>query len=221
VSKSKPDLSAAIQDYLKEIYKLEAEGTRPTTSAIARRIGVAPSSVTSMLKKLAALGLAEHSPYRGVELSEAGTKIALEVIRHHRLLEQYLAETLGVPIDAVHAEADRLEHVLSEELEARIDEQLGYPTHDPHGDPIPDAGLHMDTKRLRSLDSLAPGQPATIRRVPDSDAELLRYLAGLRLVPGGRVTMRRSEPFDGPVTVEVEGQEHAISRELAMQIGIA
>ena len=220
MSKSRPDLSAAIQDYLKEIYKLESEGTRPTTSAIARRMGVAPSSVTSMLKKLAALGLAEHSPYRGVELSEAGTKIALEVIRHHRLLEQYLAETLGVPIDAVHAEADRLEHVLSEELEARIDEQLGYPTHDPHGDPIPDAGLRMETKRLRSLDALEPGEQATISRVPDADSELLRYLAGLRLVPGGRVTMRRAEPFEGPVTVAVEGEEHAISRELAMQIGI-
>ena len=113
---SKPDLSAAIQDYLKEIYKLQAEGERPTTSSIARRMGVAPSSVTSMLKKLTVLGLAEHAPYRGVELSEAGTKIALKVIRHHRLLEQYLAETLGLGIDAVHAEADRLEHVISEEL---------------------------------------------------------------------------------------------------------
>ena len=184
-------------------------------------MGVAPSSVTSMLKKLFVLGLAEHSPYRGVELSEDGKKIALEVIRHHRLLEQYLAETLGVPIDAVHAEADRLEHVLSEELEARIDEQLGFPTHDPHGDPIPDAGLRIDMKRLRSLDALEPGEQATISRVPDGDSDLLRYLAGLRLVPGGRVTMRRSEPFDGPLTVAVDGQEHAISRALAMQIGIA
>jgi DtxR family Mn-dependent transcriptional regulator len=217
----KPDLSAAIQDYLKEIYKLEAEGKRPTTTALARRLGVAPSSVTSMLKKLAALGLAEHSPYRGVVLSDDGTKIALEVIRHHRLLEQYLAETLGVPIEAVHDEADRLEHVLSEELEARIDEQLGYPTHDPHGDPIPDARLQIETGRFRSLDALEPGEQATIRRVPDADSEILRYLAGLRLVPGGRVTMRRSEPFDGPVTVAVDGEEHALSRELAMQIGIA
>jgi DtxR family transcriptional regulator, Mn-dependent transcriptional regulator len=126
-----------------------------------------------------------------------------------------------VPIDAVHAEADRLEHVLSEELEARIDEQLGFPTHDPHGDPIPDAGLRVDTNRLRSLDALEPGEEATVKRVPDGDSDLLRYLAGLRLVPGRRVTMRRSEPFDGPVTVVVEGAEHAISRELAMQIGIA
>jgi DtxR family Mn-dependent transcriptional regulator len=140
---SKPALSVAIQDYLKEIYKLQSAGERPTTTAIARRMGVAPSSATSMLKKLAVLGLAEHAPYRGVTLTDTGERIALEIVRHHRLIEMYLAETLGLPIDALHAEADRLEHVLSEELEARIDEQLGYPTHDPHGDPIPDAGLKV------------------------------------------------------------------------------
>jgi DtxR family Mn-dependent transcriptional regulator len=218
---SKSELSVAIQDYLKEIYKIQAAGERATTTAIAKRMGVAPSSATSMLKKLAALGLAEHAPYRGIKLSPAGTKIALEVIRHHRLLEQYLAETLGLSIDAVHAEADRLEHVLSEELEARIDEKLGYPTHDPHGHPIPDAGLKLDRSQLRSLEALAPGEEATVRRVPDGDADLLRYLAKLALVPGGRVTMRRSEPFGGPVTVLVSGKEHAISRELAGQIGVA
>jgi len=218
---SKSGLSAAIQDYLKEIYKIQAAGDRATTTAIARRMGVTPSSATSMVKKLAVLGLAEHAPYRGIELSDAGTKIALEVIRHHRLLEQYLAETLGLGIDAVHAEADRLEHVLSEELEARIDEQLGYPTHDPHGDPIPDAGLNVDRSQLRSLDALQPGEEATVRRVPDGDAELLRYLAELTLVPGRRVLMRKSEPFGGPLTVAVDGSEHAISRELAEQIGVA
>src|SRR5918992_2221849 len=216
---SKSELSAAIQDYLKEIYKLQASGERPTTTAIARRLGVAPSSATSMLKKLAALGLAEHAPYQGVELSNAGTKIALEVIRHHRLLEQYLAETLGLGIDAVHAEADRLEHVLSEELEARIDEQLGYPTHDPHGDPIPDAGLRITRSSLRPLAALEPGEKATVRRVPDGDADLLRYLAELTLVPGRRVTMRRTAPFNGPLTIDVDGTEHAVSRELADQIG--
>ena len=218
---SKSELSVAIQDYLKEIYKIQAAGEKPTTTAIAKRMGVAPSSATSMLKKLAALGLAEHAPYRGIELSDAGTKIALEVIRHHRLLEQYLAETLGLSIDAVHAEADRLEHVLSEELETRIDEKLGYPTHDPHGDPIPDAGLNVERSELRSLEALEPGEEATVKRVPDGDADLLRYLAKLALVPGGRVTMRRSEPFGGPLTVLVSGQEHAISRELAGQIGVA
>jgi DtxR family Mn-dependent transcriptional regulator len=218
---SKPDLSVAIQDYLKEIYKLQAAGERATTTAIARRMGVAPSSATSMLKKLAVLGLAEHAPYRGVELSDAGAKIALEVIRHHRLLEQYLAETLGVGIDAVHAEADRLEHVISEELEARIDEQLGYPTHDPHGDPIPDPELNVDRTSLRSLEALVPGEEATVRRIPDGDAELLRYLAHLTLLPGRRVTMRESAPFGGPLTVDVDGSEHAISRELAGQIGVS
>jgi DtxR family transcriptional regulator, Mn-dependent transcriptional regulator len=218
---SKSELSVAIQDYLKEIYKIQAAGERATTTAIAKRMGVAPSSATSMIKKLAALGLARHAPYHGIELSAAGRKIALEVIRHHRLLEQYLAETLGLSIDAVHAEADRLEHVLSEELEARIDEKLGFPTHDPHGDPIPDAGLKVDRSQLRSLDALEPGEEATVKRVPDGDAALLRYLSKLALVPGGRVKMRRSEPFGGPLTILVSGKEHAISRELAGQIGVA
>jgi DtxR family Mn-dependent transcriptional regulator len=218
---SKPGLSVAIQDYVKEIYKLQSSGRRATTTVIAKAMGVAPSSATSMLKKLAALGLAEHAPYRGVELSEAGTKIALEVIRHHRLLEQYLAETLGLPIDALHEEADRLEHVISEELEARIDEQLGYPTHDPHGDPIPDAGLNVDRTALRSLEALTPGEVATVRRIPDGDAPLLRYLAELTLVPGSTVTMRKAEPFGGPITVDVDGSEHAISRELAERIGVS
>jgi DtxR family Mn-dependent transcriptional regulator len=218
---SKPALSEAIQDYLKEIYKLLAAGERATTTAIARQLGVAPSSATSMLKKLAALGLAQHAPYRGVTLTEAGNRIALEVIRHHRLLEQYLAETLGLGIDAVHAEADRLEHALSEELEARIDEQLGFPTYDPHGHPIPDAGLKVARSQLRSLDALEPGEEATVKRVPDGDADLLRYLADLALVPGGRVKVERGEPFGGPLTIAVGGSEHTITRELAAQIGVS
>ena len=215
------DLSDAIQDYLKEIYKLQAGGERATTSAIARRMRVAPSSATSMVKKLAALELVVHAPYRGVELTDAGRKIALEVIRHHRLLEQYLAKTLGLGIDAVHAEADRLEHVLSEELEERIDRALGYPTHDPHGDPIPDAELNVERSRLRSLAALEPGERAVVRRVPDGDAALLRYLEELALVPGRLVTMRATEPFGGPVTVAGESGERSISRELAAQIGVA
>ena len=215
------ELSEAIQDYLKEIYKLSASGERATTSAIAKRLGVAPSSATSMLKKLSALGLAEHAPYRGAELTPAGQRIALEVIRHHRLLEQYLAETLGLGIDAVHAEADRLEHVLSEELERRIDEALGFPTHDPHGHPIPTAELELDGSTLRSLEALEPGEEAVVRRVPDGDAEVLRYLAELALLPGRRVRRGPSEPFGGPVRVSVDDREHAISRELAGQIGVA
>jgi DtxR family Mn-dependent transcriptional regulator len=134
-------LTDAIQDYLKEIYKLGESGDRVSTSALARRQGVSAASASEMVKKLAALGLVELVPYRGVSLTRDGEQVALEVIRHHRLLELYLAETLGIGVDDVHDEADRLEHVLSEELEARIDSALGYPTHDPHGDPIPDKDL--------------------------------------------------------------------------------
>jgi DtxR family Mn-dependent transcriptional regulator len=142
-------LSDAIQDYLREIYKLSRDGGRVSTNALARGMGVAPASASAMVKKLAALELAEHAPYRGVSLTVDGERVALEVIRHHRLLELYLARTLGIHVDEVHAEADRLEHVLSEELEARIDESLGYPTHGPHGDPIPDANLEWPANPRR------------------------------------------------------------------------
>jgi DtxR family transcriptional regulator, Mn-dependent transcriptional regulator len=134
-------LSDAIQDYLREIYKLGVSGDRVTTTALARAMGVSPASASAMVKKLAALSLVEHAPYRGVTLTAEGEQVALEVTRHHRLLELYLAQTLGIDVDEVHDEADRLEHVISEELEARIDEALGFPTHDPHGDPIPNRNL--------------------------------------------------------------------------------
>jgi DtxR family Mn-dependent transcriptional regulator len=134
-------LSESIQDYLKGIYKLQAAGSRVTITAVSRDQGVSAASASAMVKKLAALELLEHEPYRGARLTDAGERVALEVIRHHRLIELYLAKTLGLDVDAVHAEADRLEHVISEELEERIDRVLGFPTHDPHGDPIPDANL--------------------------------------------------------------------------------
>ena len=142
-------LSDAIQDYLRQIFVLGEGGGRVSTTALARSQGVSPASASAMVKKLAALGLAEHAPYRGVSLSPAGERVAMEVTRHHRLLELYLARTLGIDVDDVHDEADRLEHVISEELEARIDQALGYPTHDPHGDPIPDANLNWPRQRAR------------------------------------------------------------------------
>jgi DtxR family Mn-dependent transcriptional regulator len=148
---AKPPLSNSIQDYLKEIYKLGAAGDRVTVTALSRAVGVAVPSASTMVKKLAALGLLDHRPYKGVLLTPAGERVAVEVIRHHRLLELYLAETLGVHVDDVHDEADRLEHHLSEELEARIDEALGFPTHDPHGDPIPGADLTWPDERADSL----------------------------------------------------------------------
>jgi DtxR family Mn-dependent transcriptional regulator len=212
-------LSASVQDYVKELYKLQGDG-RVSTSAVAERMGVAPASATSMLKKLAALGLAKHEPYRGARLTRSGERVAIEMIRHHRLLEQYLSQSLGVSIDAVHAEADRLEHALSEELEALIDESLGFPTHDPHGDPIPSPALELDRSELRRLDQLEPGTRAIVRRVPDSDRELLRYLDELGLVPGEAVELTASAPFEGPVTVRTRGAEHAIARELAARIGV-
>jgi DtxR family transcriptional regulator, Mn-dependent transcriptional regulator len=213
-------LSESLQDYLKEIYKLQAEKGNATTSAVAERMGVAAPSVTATFKRLTALGLVEHQPYRGAVLTAAGEKVAIEIIRHHRLLEQYLAETLGVGIDAVHAEADRLEHALSEEVEARIDESLGYPTHDPHGDPIPDANLKLAPSNLRQLASLEPGEEATIRRIPD-ETELLRYLSKLSLVPGIRIKLFARAPFGGPLTVCVGRLRHAISEEIALRIGVS
>ena len=147
---TKAPLSEAIQDYLKGIYKLQQGADRVAITALARDQGVSPASASAMVKKLAALGLLEHEPYRGTRLSDSGERVAVEVIRHHRLLELYLAQTLGLDVDAVHDEADRLEHVISEELEARIDSALGFPTHDPHGDPIPDANLKWPGDRKRA-----------------------------------------------------------------------
>ena len=214
-------LSQTAEDYLKEIYKLEVEHGRATTSALAERVGVSPPSATAMVKKLASLKLVRHERYKGGTLTEAGRKAAVEVIRHHRLLERYLAETLGMAIEEVHAEADRLEHALSEELEARIDRTLGFPTHDPHGDPIPDADLNLASEQLRSLDDLQPGERATVQRVPDEDSELLRYLRSLDLVPGAPVQLVEAAPFGGPLKVLARGKERAVSRQLAAQIGVS
>ncbi len=146
---SREPLTESIQHYLREIYKLGQADARVSVTSLARAQSVSPASASAMVKKLAALGLAEHAPYRGVALTAAGERVAIEVIRHHRLLELYLAETLGVDVEDVHDEADRLEHVISEELEARIDRALGFPTHDPHGDPIPDANLEWPRAATR------------------------------------------------------------------------
>jgi DtxR family Mn-dependent transcriptional regulator len=215
------DLTIAVQDYLKAIYALESAGERVTTSALAARMGVSAPSATAMTKRLAELGLVERAPYRGVTLTEAGRLGALEVMRHHRLLERYLVDRLGLSLDEVHAEADRLEHALSEELEAKIDAELGFPTHDPHGDPIPDRELRLVHGESRTLLDLEPGARGSIVRVPDGDSELLRYLGELGLVPDASVEMLSRAPFGGPVTVRTESGEHAISRELADRIAAA
>jgi DtxR family Mn-dependent transcriptional regulator len=216
------DVTEAAQDYIREIYKLQESGERATTSAIAERLGVSPPSATGMIKKLTALGLLEHVPYRGVVLSAAGKRIALEVIRHHRLLELYLVRALEMPLHAVHAEADRLEHAISEELERRIDDALGRPAYDPHGDPIPSQRLEVESRKTRALAELEPGEEARVLSVPDLDDDVLRYLASIELVPGQSVTVTRASPESGALTVRVGGaRENAISQALARRIRIA
>src|SRR6478609_10671794 len=171
-------LSTAVEDYAKAIYALEQRGERPvTTNALAERLSVTAASASGMCKRLGELGLVTHVPYKGVELTQAGERVALEVLRHHRLLELYLAERLDVPWDRVHDEAEVLEHVLSEELEALIAAKLGHPTHDPHGDPIPSADLELVEEPHASLASLDAGDRGVLVRVSDAEPEMLRYLA--------------------------------------------
>ena len=213
--------SKSREDYLKAIYVLEhEERTRVSTSAVAERLGVSAPAATTMLKRLAAEGLVRRERYRDVEVTAAGWRAGVEVIRHHRLLEQYLSQRLGVAIDELHDEAEQLEHALSENLEARIDRDLGFPTHDPHGDPIPGADLAVADAPLRTLAELGAGERGTIRRVPDRDRELLRYLSSVGLLPGKTVRVLSLEPPGGPLLVEAGGDRCAISRDLAALIGI-
>jgi len=208
--------SAAIEDYAKAIYALELrEGEAVSTNALAGRLGVTPASASGMVKRLGELGLVEHEPYRGVLLTEHGRRVALEVIRHHRLLELYLVKTLGVPWDRVHEEAEVLEHVLSEELEELIAAKLGDPTHDPHGDPIPTRELMIEEGTTQSLQSLEGGAQGTFTRVSDSDPEMLRFLADRGIAPGDRLEVVDKQPFDGPLFVRFGDQVHVLGGELA------
>jgi DtxR family transcriptional regulator, Mn-dependent transcriptional regulator len=208
--------SEAIEDYAKAIYALQHRSQGPVgTSNLAARLGVSPASVTAMLKRMGDMGLVSHEPYHGVALTAAGEKLALEVLRHHRLLESYLADALGMPWDRVHDEAEVLEHYISEELEERIASALGDPSRDPHGDPIPDRELALAAERGMPLIDLQPGDSATFSRVSDSDPEMLRYLAERGIRPGTALTVTERQPFGGPLLVDVDGQAHAIGGELA------
>ena len=212
--------SPAVEDYAKAIYTLQERADGPvTTTALAARLGVSAASASGMVRRLSEIGLAKHEPYKGVELTEAGRAVALEVIRHHRLIELLLAE-LGVPWDRVHDEAEVLEHHISEELEALIAERLGDPTHDPHGDPIPAVDLTVEEGTTISLDQLEPGQHGLFVRVSDSDPEMLRYLSGLGLAPGERLELVRREPFDGPLVVGFAGAEHPLGVALAQAMRV-
>ena len=208
-------ITHAMEDYLKIIFKLEEEGATVTTQSIAERLQVQSPSVTNMIKRLADLNLVEHRRYRGVVLTVSGRKAALEVIRHHRLLELYLADALGYSWDEVHDEADRLEHSISEEFEARIDRALGFPSVDPHGEPIPTAeGEIAEAIGLR-LTELEEGQQAVVELVSDTDPEKLRYLGDLGLYPAANITLVERMPFDGPIKIKIDDTEHVIGRQLA------
>lgn len=214
-------LSEAMENYLKTIHEILEREERATTSAIAARLEVAAPSVTAMIKRLADLGLVTYERYRGVRLTAPGQKAALEIVRHHRLIELYLHEALGVPWDRVHDEAEKLEHVISEDLERRMAEALGDPTRDPHGSPIP--GLDGTQERVEShaLAETEPGLPVTVAEVDDRDASLLRHLAGLGLFPGTRVEVVRVEPFDGPFVLRTERGEFALGRAAVDGIRVA
>jgi DtxR family Mn-dependent transcriptional regulator len=208
--------TSAIEDYTKAIYALEQRASEPvTTNALADRLGVTPASASGMVKRLGELGLVEHQRYRGVSLTDDGRRVALEVMRHHRLLELYLVKSLGVPWDRVHQEAEVLEHVLSEELEELIAAKLGDPTVDPHGDPIPTRELTIDERATESLQSLLPGARGTFTRVSDSDPEMLRWLADRGIAPGDAFDVIDKQPFDGPLFVRFGDDVHVLGGALA------
>jgi DtxR family Mn-dependent transcriptional regulator len=205
-----------VQDYAKAVYALEARGGSPvSTNDLAARLGVTPGSVSGMLRKLAEVGLLEHEPYHGVRLTDEGRRVALEVLRHHRLLELFLAQELGMSWDRVHAEAEVLEHVLSEELEELIAGRLGDPAVDPHGDPIPTPQFEIDERQTRSLDELAVGTVGRFVRVSDSDPEMLRYLAAHGITLDTLLEVIDRQPFGGPVFVRFGDREHPIGGQLA------
>jgi DtxR family transcriptional regulator, Mn-dependent transcriptional regulator len=215
-------ISASIQDYAKAVYALEARGgLAVSTNDLAERLGVTPASVSGMVRKLTEVGIVEHEPYHGVRLTEEGRRVALEVLRHHRLLELFLAQELGMSWDRVHTEAEVLEHVLSEELEELIAARLGYPTVDPHGDPIPTPDFEIDERPTSSLDELSMGAAGRFVRVSDSDPEMLRYLGDAGILPGDRLEVRDRQPFGGPLFVRVDGREHTIGGQLAAAMRIA
>ncbi len=209
-----------IQDYLKTIYSIARAGDGVHTSAIADRLKVSPASVTAMVKRLSSMGYLTYHRYQGVELTDQGTEVALEVIRHHRLLEAYLHQSMGIPWDRVHDEAEVLEHALSEELEDAIVRILGDPTHDPHGDPIPPKSGHYQEIRHGSLEKAEPG-PARVERVSDRDPEVLRHLATIGLQPGAEILIERKDPFGGPVWVKIGKRRHAVGTELTTKVYVS
>jgi DtxR family Mn-dependent transcriptional regulator len=202
--------TSAVQDYLKAIYQLGGASAPVPTTDLAVRLGVRPASVSGMVRRLDELGLASYTKYRGTRLTRRGVRAAVEMIRHHRLLELYLARIVGMPWDKVHAEADTLEHHISEDLESRLDELLGYPTTDPHGDPIPTRDLVLEQTDYITLSSVDPGGRVVVRRVSDRSPELLRHLDDLGMRPGAKLRVLGAVPFGGGVRVRVKGADRVL-----------
>lgn len=214
-------LSQAVEDYLKTIYTLEAEGNKATTTKIANSLEVSSASATNMVKRLSKMGLVDYESYKGASLTSSGKKIALEIIRHHRLLELYLLEVMGYSWDEVHEEAEKLEHHISERFEDKIANLLDDPTHDPHGDPIPTKEGLMPEMDAEPLVKAEIDQEYMVSRVKDQDPELLRYLEKIGLLPGIKIKVQKKAPFEGPITLLVEKNEQVIGREVAKNIFIA
>ncbi len=211
-------LSQSIEDYLKSIYILNSEGAGASTTNIANMLEVSSASVTNMIKKLDEMGLVEYISYKGVKLTEAGEKIALEMLRHHRLLELYLKEVMGYSWADVHDEAEKLEHHISEQFEDRIAEILDNPTHDPHGDPIPSKDGIIPEVALLPLTGAEAGKRYLIGRVKDQDSELLRFLEAEGLVPGVEIEIIELSPFEGPVKLNINRKEKVVGNQVAAQI---
>jgi DtxR family transcriptional regulator, Mn-dependent transcriptional regulator len=210
----------AVEDYLKTIYQLSAAGEPVGTSAIAERLGIAPGSVTGMLKRLGQQGLIDHERYQGASLTDKGRREAIRMIRRHRILELFLVEVLGYTWDQVHEEAERLEHAASDDLVDRMAHVLGDPEADPHGHPIPTAGAPFRPADLPNLADLQVGERAVLRHVSDEDPEALRYLARLNLIPGVRLQVLERMPLRGPLRIQVEDAEEVIGLELAARLGV-
>lgn len=211
-------LSPSIQDYLKIIYRLAQEGTQPTTNDVARAMRVSAASVTNMLKRLAEMKLVTYTSYKGVQLTESGISIALEMLRHHRLIETYLAQALGYSLDQLHDEAEHLEHHISEQFEDRIAELLGHPQYDPHGDPIPSKEGVVPPVFNQSLAEVAAGSHVIIRRISDQNTELLRYLMDCQLIPQAAFQLLAKAPFDGPLTLQKGDHQIIIGHKVAQHI---
>lgn len=213
-------VTSSMEDYLKAAYRLEQDGGAVTTLRMAEELGLSGPSVTNMVKRLDELKLVVHNRYHGIALTPSGRSVALEVIRHHRLLELYLSEALGFTLDEVHAEAERLEHHVSEELELRIEQVLGFPQFDPHGDPIPGRDGNLPLIADSALETMVPGDEGRVSRVSDRDPERLRYLFGLGIKPGSHIRVVECLPFEGPVRVEVDDAEQLLPHSVAQLIRV-